>query len=202
MKRTLFRKIWDSHLVADGGDGPSLLWVDLHLVHEVTSPQAFSGLRARGLTVRHPERTVATADHSTPTHPRALPIADPMAAAQVAQLEQNCREFGIPLHGLGSPGQGIVHVIGPELGLTLPGTLLVCGDSHTCTHGGMGALAFGIGTSEVTHVLATQCLVQRRPKRLRVRFEGHCPLGVTPKDMILYLIGRIGAAGGTGFAVE
>jgi 3-isopropylmalate/(R)-2-methylmalate dehydratase large subunit len=150
--RTIVDKIWNDHVVSQDEGAPAVLAVDLHLVHEVTSPQAFSGLRARGLRVRHPERTVATADHSTPTHPRSLPIADPMAAAQVAQLEQNCREFGIPLHGLGSPGQGIVHVIGPQMGLTQPGMTIVCGDSHTATHGAFGALAFGIGTSEVEMV--------------------------------------------------
>src|SRR3982751_6286149 len=154
--RTIIEKVWDAHVVSQQSDTPALLFIDLHLVHEVTSPQAFTGLRARGLRVRHPERTVATADHSTPTHARSLPIADPMAAAQVAQLETNCRELGIPLHGLGSPDPGIVHVIGPQLGLTQPGMTIVCGDSHTATHGAFGALAFGIGTSEVEMVLATQ----------------------------------------------
>jgi 3-isopropylmalate/(R)-2-methylmalate dehydratase large subunit len=200
--RTIVDKIWDDHVVTQDEGAPAVLAVDLHLVHEVTSPQAFSGLRARGLRVRHPERTVATADHSTPTHPRSLPIADPMAAAQVAQLEQNCREFGIPLHGLGSPGQGIVHVIGPQMGLTQPGMTIVCGDSHTATHGAFGALAFGIGTSEVEMVLATQSLLQRKPRTYEVRVDGRLAPGVSSKDIILALIARIGIGGGTGHVFE
>ncbi len=200
--RTLVEKIWDDHVVASEPGAPDVLAIDLHLVHEVTSPQAFTGLRERGLRVRHPERTVATADHSVPTHPRSLPILDAMAAAQVAQLETNCREFGIPLHGLGSPHQGIVHVIGPELGLTQPGMTIVCGDSHTSTHGAFGALAFGIGTSEVEMVLATQCLLQRRPKTFEVRVEGRLAPGVSAKDIILALIARIGVGGGTGHVFE
>jgi len=200
--RTLVEKIWDEHLVAEEPGAPSILAIDLHLVHEVTSPQAFTGLRARGLTVRHPERTVATADHSIPTHDRSLPILDSMAAAQVAQLEANCAEFGIPLHGIGSPSQGIVHVIGPQLGLTQPGMTIVCGDSHTSTHGAFGALAFGIGTSEVEMVLATQCLLQRRPKTYEVRVDGRLEPGVSSKDIILALIARIGVAGGTGHVFE
>ncbi len=200
--RTLVDKIWDDHVVVEGKDAPSVLAVDLHLVHEVTSPQAFTGLRRRGLTVRHPERTVATADHSVPTTPRNLPILDQMAAAQVDQLTTNCREFGIPLHGLGSPSQGIVHVIGPQLGLTQPGMTIVCGDSHTSTHGAFGALAFGIGTSEVEMVLATQCLLQRRPKTYEVRVEGRLDAGVSAKDVILALLARIGVAGGTGHVFE
>jgi 3-isopropylmalate/(R)-2-methylmalate dehydratase large subunit len=208
--RTLVEKIWDDHVVAEGaGAGasgtagaPSVLAVDLHLVHEVTSPQAFTGLRRRGLTVRHPERTVATADHSVPTTPRNLPILDEMAAAQVKQLEDNCREFGIPLHGLGSPSQGIVHVIGPQLGLTQPGMTIVCGDSHTSTHGAFGALAFGIGTSEVEMVLATQCLLQRRPNTYEVRVDGRLAPGVSAKDVILNLLSRIGVGGGTGHVFE
>ena len=200
--RTLVEKIWDDHVVAEDPGAPSVLAIDLHLVHEVTSPQAFTGLRRRGLTVRHPERTVATADHSVPTTPRNLPILDEMAAAQVAQLETNCREFGIPLHGLGSPSQGIVHVIGPELGLTQPGMTIVCGDSHTSTHGAFGALAFGIGTSEVEMVLATQCLLQRRPKTYEVRVDGRLEPGVSAKDVILSLLSRIGVAGGTGHVFE
>src|SRR5690349_10927911 len=200
--RTIVDKIWDDHVVMQDEGAPAVLAVDLHLVHEVTSPQAFSGLRARGLHVRHPERTVATADHSTPTLPRSLPIADPMAAAQVAQLEQNCREFGIPLHGLGSPGQGIVHVIGPQMGLTQPGMTIVCGDSHTATHGAFGALAFGIGTSEVEMVLATQTLLQRQPKTYEVRVDGRLAPGVSSKDIILALIARIGIGGGTGHVFE
>jgi 3-isopropylmalate/(R)-2-methylmalate dehydratase large subunit len=200
--RTIVEKIWDDHVVAEEPGAPAVLAIDLHLVHEVTSPQAFSGLRARGLGVRHPERTVATADHSTPTHARSLPIADPMAAAQVDQLTKNCLEFGVPLHGLGSPNQGIVHVIGPQLGLTQPGMTIVCGDSHTATHGAFGALAFGIGTSEVEMVLASQALLQRRPKTYEVRVEGRLTPGVTSKDIILALIARIGVGGGTGHVFE
>ena len=200
--RTLVDKIWDDHVVAEGRNAPSVLGIDLHLVHEVTSPQAFTGLRRRGLTVRHPERTVATADHSIPTTPRSLPILDEQAAAQVRQLEDNCREFGIPLHGLGDPNQGIVHVIGPQLGLTQPGMTIVCGDSHTSTHGAFGALAFGIGTSEVEMVLATQCLLQRRPKTYEVRIDGRLAPGVSAKDVILALLARIGVAGGTGHVFE
>src|SRR6184192_1548144 len=200
--RTLFEKIWDEHVVAEEPGAPSVLAVDLHLVHEVTSPQAFTGLRQRGLRVRRPERTVATADHSVPTHPRSLPILDQLAAAQVDQLTANCGEFGIPLHGLGSPNQGIVHVIGPELGLTQPGMTIVCGDSHTSTHGAFGALAFGIGTSEVEMVLATQCLLQRRPLTYEVRVDGRVSPGVSAKDIILALLARIGVAGGTGHVFE
>src|SRR5512142_855775 len=200
--RTLVEKIWDDHVVATRPGAPDVLAIDLHLVHEVTSPQAFTGLRRRGLRVRHPERTVATADHSIPTHDRALPFADEMAAAQVHQLETNCREFGIPLHGLGSPSQGIVHVIGPELGLTQPGMTIVCGDSHTATHGAFGALAFGIGTSEVEMVLATQTLLQRQPKTYEVRVDGRLAPGVSAKDVILALIARIGIGGGTGHVFE
>ncbi len=200
--RTLVEKIWDDHVVAQDPDAPAVLAVDLHLVHEVTSPQAFTGLRERGLRVRHPERTIATADHSTPTHARSLPILDPMAAHQVRQLDENCREFGIPLHGWGSADQGIVHVIGPELGLTQPGMTIVCGDSHTATHGAFGALAFGIGTSEVEMVLATQCLLQRTPKTYEVRVDGRLSPGVSAKDIILALIARIGIAGGTGHVFE
>jgi 3-isopropylmalate/(R)-2-methylmalate dehydratase large subunit len=200
--RTLVEKIWDDHVVDEGHGAPSVLAIDLHLVHEVTSPQAFTGLRRRGLKVRHPERTVATADHSVPTTPRNLPILDEMAAAQVKQLETNCDEFGIPLHGIGSPSQGIVHVIGPQLGLTQPGMTIVCGDSHTSTHGAFGALAFGIGTSEVEMVLATQCLLQRRPKTYEVRVDGRLAPGVSAKDIILDLLSRIGVAGGTGHVFE
>ena len=200
--RTIVEKIWDDHVVSQDAGAPAVLAVDLHLVHEVTSPQAFSGLRARGLGVRHPERTVATADHSTPTHSRALPMADPMAAAQVGQLTTNCREFGVPLHGLGSPDQGIVHVIGPQLGLTQPGMTIVCGDSHTATHGAFGALAFDIGTSEVEMVLATHTLLQRQPKTYEVRVDGRLVAGVSSKDVILALIARIGIGGGTGHVFE
>jgi len=200
--RTIVEKIWDEHVVVEDPGAPSVLAIDLHLVHEVTSPQAFTGLRRRGLTVRRPGQTVATADHSIPTSDRSLPILDQMAAAQVQQLTDNCREFGIPLHGLGSPYQGIVHVIGPELGLTQPGMTIVCGDSHTATHGAFGALAFGIGTSEVEMVLATQCLLQRRPKTYEVRVDGRLAPGVGAKDIILALIARIGIGGGTGHVFE
>ncbi|HEY8870554.1 MAG TPA: 3-isopropylmalate dehydratase large subunit [Candidatus Limnocylindrales bacterium] len=200
--KTLFQKIWDEHVVVDEPGAPTVLAIDLHLIHEVTSPQAFTGLRARGLRVRRPEQTVATADHSVPTHDRSLPILDEMAAAQVRQLEDNCAEFGIPLHGIGSPAQGIVHVIGPQLGLTQPGMTIVCGDSHTSTHGAFGALAFGIGTSEVEMVLASQCLLQRRPKTYEVRVNGRLTAGVSAKDVILALIARIGVGGGTGHVFE
>ncbi len=203
MARTLFEKIWDSHIVTpESADAPAVLYIDLHLVHEVTSPQAFSSLRERGLRVRRPDHTVATMDHSTPTTPRDVPIADAMAAAQLAQLEANCAEFGIPLYKLGSDKQGIVHVIGPELGLTQPGMTIVCGDSHTSTHGAFGALAFGIGTSEVAHVLATQCLLQNKPKTMEVRVDGRLQAGVSAKDIILALIARIGVGGGTGYVLE
>jgi 3-isopropylmalate/(R)-2-methylmalate dehydratase large subunit len=200
--RTIVSKIWDDHVVTQDPGAPAVLAVDLHLVHEVTSPQAFSGLRARGLRVRHPGQTVATADHSIPTTPRSLPILDAMAAAQISQLETNCAEFGIPLHGIGSPSQGIVHVIGPQMGLTQPGMTIVCGDSHTSTHGAFGALAFGIGTSEVEMVLATQTLLQRDPKTYEVRVDGRLAPGVSSKDIILALIARIGVGGGTGHVFE
>ena len=200
--RTLVEKIWDDHVVSQDPDAPAVLAVDLHLVHEVTSPQAFTGLRERGLAVRRPDLTIATADHSTPTHARSLPILDPMAAHQVRALEDNCREFGVPLHGWGSADQGIVHVIGPELGLTQPGMTIVCGDSHTATHGAFGALAFGIGTSEVEMVLATQTLLQRTPKTYEVRVDGRLRPGVSAKDIILALIARIGIGGGTGHIFE
>jgi 3-isopropylmalate/(R)-2-methylmalate dehydratase large subunit len=200
--RTIVEKIWDDHVVLAAPDAPTVLAIDLHLIHEVTSPQAFTGLRQRGLAVRHPGRTVATADHSIPTHPRNLPILDQMAAAQVDRLTANCTEFGIPLHGLGSPDQGIVHIIGPQLGLTQPGMTIVCGDSHTATHGAFGALAFGIGTSEVEMVLATQCLLQRQPRSYEVRVDGRLAPGVSAKDIILALIARIGIGGGTGHVFE
>jgi 3-isopropylmalate/(R)-2-methylmalate dehydratase large subunit len=202
MAKTIVEKIWDEHLVSQEEGAPAILSIDLHLVHEVTSPQAFSGLRSRGLTVRRPDKTVATADHSIPTTPRDLPIADEMAAAQVRTLEKNCAEFSVPVHGWDSPYQGIVHVIGPELGLTQPGATIVCGDSHTATHGAFGALAFGIGTSEVEMVLATQCLLQRKPKTFLVRVDGTLRPGVSAKDIILSLIARIGVGGGTGHVFE
>jgi len=200
--RTLFAKIWDRHVVVSPEDAPVVLYIDLHLVHEVTSPQAFDGLRARGLRVRRPDRTVATADHATPTRPGGLALADDQARAQVKALEVNCAAHGIALHPLGSPGHGIVHVIGPEQGLTQPGMTIVCGDSHTSTHGAFGALAFGIGTSEVEHVLATQCLWQRRPRTLRVTFDGRPPPGVTAKDLILAMIAKLGIGGATGHVIE
>jgi len=204
--RTLTDKIWEAHLVsAETAETPAVLYVDLHLAHEVTSPQAFGELRARGLRVRRPERTVATMDHAIPTRRgpdgRRAP-AEGAAAEQVTALERNCREFAIPLFPVGDERQGIVHVIGPELGLTHPGSTIVCGDSHTSTHGAFGALAFGIGTSEVGHVLATQCLLQRRPKSFAVEFTGSLANGVTAKDLILALIARIGTAGATGHALE
>jgi 3-isopropylmalate/(R)-2-methylmalate dehydratase large subunit len=204
--RTLFAKLWDSHQVrAETAATPAVLYVDLHLVHEVTSPQAFGVLRERGLRVRRPERTVATMDHSIPTLPKVngrYPYFDAQAEAQVDTLTRNCAEFGVELHALGDQAQGIVHVIGPELGLTTPGATVVCGDSHTSTHGAFGALAFGIGTSEVGYVLATQCLLQRRARTLEVRVEGALGRGVTAKDLILAVIARLGVGGGTGHVVE
>jgi 3-isopropylmalate/(R)-2-methylmalate dehydratase large subunit len=199
MAKTLFEKIWDTHEVADG-----LIYVDLHLVHEVTSAQAFEGLRLAGRGVRRPDKTVATADHNVPTDgtPAARMIADKLSRKQVEALEQNCEEFDIPIYSLGSERQGIVHVIGPELGVTQPGLTIVCGDSHTATHGAFGALAIPIGTSEVEHVLATQCLVQKRPKTMRIDYRGELGAGVTPKDLILATIGRLGTGGMIGHAVE
>lgn len=201
--RTLFEKLWDSHVVSQQDGHPAVLYIDLHLVHEVTSPQAFSGLRARGLKVRRPDQTVGTMDHSTPTLPlNLLPMVDTQGMAQLDTFRQNCTDFGIPLYALGDKQQGIVHVIGPELGLTQPGKTIVCGDSHTSTHGAFGALAFGIGTSEVEMVLATQCLLQYQPKTAEVRIDGQLPLGVTAKDIILALIAKIGVGGGTGHVLE
>jgi 3-isopropylmalate/(R)-2-methylmalate dehydratase large subunit len=200
--RTLFEKIWDRHRVVEEAGAPSILYIDLHLVHEVTSPQAFEGLRQKGLRVRRPERTIATMDHSIPTTGLELPLLDSMADRQLKQLQTNCQEFGIPLYDMHSDQRGIVHVIGPELGLTQPGMTIVCGDSHTATHGAFGALAFGIGTSEVEHVLATQSLLQNRPKTYQVNFEGRPGPGVTSKDMILALIAKIGIGGGTGHVFE
>jgi len=205
--RTLFAKIWDAHLVRPETDeAPAVLYVDLHLIHEVTSPQAFSVLRERGLRVRRPDKTVATMDHSIPTTPRPqgtrLVVQDQECAAQLSALEANCAEFGVELHSLESEHQGIVHVIGAEMGLTRPGMTIVCGDSHTSTHGAFGALAFGIGTTEVGHVLATQCLLQRRPRTLQVRVDGRLRPGVSAKDLILAVIARIGVAGGAGHVIE
>ncbi len=199
MPKTLFDKIWEAHEVA-----PGLIYIDLHLVHEVTSPQAFDGLRLAGRRVRRPDRTLATADHNTPTDgtPAARLIKDQLSRVQVETLERNCAEFGVPVYSLGSDRQGIVHVIGPELGVTRPGMTIVCGDSHTATHGAFGALAFGIGTSEVEHVLATQTLVQSKPRSMRIRYDGELGPGVTPKDLILGTIGQIGVGGATGHVVE
>jgi 3-isopropylmalate/(R)-2-methylmalate dehydratase large subunit len=202
MKRTIIEKVWDNHVVAERAGTPTLLYIDLHLVHEVTSPQAFSGLRERGLKVRRPDLTIGTTDHSIPTYDRSLPILDKIAAAQITQFETNCREFGIPFYGPHSKKQGIVHVIGPEQGLTQPGMTVVCGDSHTATHGAFGALAFGIGTSQVEHVLASQCLLQSHSQTYEVRVEGTLRPGVGAKDIVLNLISRIGIGGGTGCVFE
>ncbi len=201
-KRTLFEKVWDEHVVTVPPGQPPLLYIDLHLVHEVTSPQAFDGLREAGRQVRQPQRTVATVDHNIPTEPRGTPILDPIAAKQIAALQQNCKHFGVPLFDMDSPDQGIVHVIGPELGLTQPGKTIVCGDSHTSTHGAFGALAFGIGTSEVEHVLATQCLPQRKPKTMLIHVSGKLGEGVAAKDLALGVIGQIGTDGATGHVIE
>jgi 3-isopropylmalate/(R)-2-methylmalate dehydratase large subunit len=197
---TLFEKIWDAHIVAEGDRGPALLYVDLHLVHEVTSPQAFEALRAAGRGVRRPERTLATMDHNVPTLPG--PISDPLAKQQLETLRRNCADFGIRLYATGSGREGIVHVIGPELGVTQPGMTIVCGDSHTSTHGAFGALSFGIGTSEVEHVLATQTLLQAKPKTMLVEFTGELPFGLTAKDIVLGAIGRLGVSGGVGHVLE
>src|SRR5215212_1909759 len=202
MSRTLFQKIWDAHVVRESSGEPALLYIDLHLVHEVTSPQAFDGLRAAGRVLRRPDLTVATIDHNVPTTDRSLPIADPIAAQQIETLRRNCAEFGVNLFDIHSPDQGIVHVIGPELGLTRPGMTIVCGDSHTSTHGAFGALAFGIGTSEVEHVLATQCLQQSKPRTMLVRTTGALAEGVTAKDLALGFIGQIGTDGATGYVIE
>jgi 3-isopropylmalate/(R)-2-methylmalate dehydratase large subunit len=202
MSRTVFDRVWDAHVVQELADGVALLYVDLHLVHEVTSPQAFAGLRHAGRRVRRPERTLATVDHNVPTGDRSLPIADGVAARQLDALGTNAREFGIELFDLASPNQGIVHVIAPELGATQPGMLIVCGDSHTSTHGAFGAFALGLGTSEVEHVLATQCLVLPKPRNLEARFTGTRAAGVSAKDLILALIGQIGTAGAAGYVIE
>ena len=202
MPKTMFEKIWDAHVVRQTQGQPALLYVDLHLVHEVTSPQAFEGLRLTGRKVRRPDLTVATMDHNVPTTSRSLPILDQISRKQMEALAENCREFGVTLYDIHSKRQGIVHVIGPELGLTQPGMTIVCGDSHTSTHGAFGALAFGIGTSEVEHVLATQCLPQSRPRTMEIRVNGKLGLGVTAKDIILAIIGKIGTDGATGYAVE
>jgi 3-isopropylmalate/(R)-2-methylmalate dehydratase large subunit len=202
MPKTMFEKIWEAHQVGSGDSG--LLYIDLHLVHEVTSPQAFDGLRLAGRAVRRPDRTLATADHNTPTDgtPVAARIKDELSRVQVQTLERNCAEFGVPIYSLGSARQGIVHVIGPELGVTQPGMTIVCGDSHTSTHGAFGALAFGIGTSEVEHVLATQCMVQHKPRSMRIRYDGELGFGVTAKDLILATLGQVSVGGLTGHVVE
>ena len=198
----MFEKVWEAHVVHEEPGRPTLFYIDLHLVHEVTSPQAFEGLRIAGRKVRRPELTAATMDHNVPTTDRSRPIEDPISKQQMETLERNCREFGVPLYDLFNPKQGIVHVIGPELGLTRPGMTIVCGDSHTSTHGAFGALAFGIGTSEVEHVLATQTLRQAKPKTMEIRVQGALPPGVTAKDVILAIIGKIGADGATGYVIE
>jgi 3-isopropylmalate/(R)-2-methylmalate dehydratase large subunit len=200
--KTLFEKIWDAHVVRQEAEAPALLYVDLHLVHEVTSPQAFEGLRLSGRKVRRPDLTIATLDHNVPTTERNLPIRDETSRKQIEAMKANCEEFGIELFGMESDRQGIVHVIGPELGYTLPGEVIVCGDSHTSTHGAFGALAIPIGTSQVEHVLATQCLVQAKPKTMQIRVDGSLPNGVTAKDLILGVIGRIGVDGATGYFIE
>lgn len=202
MGKTLFDKIWDAHVVSSKDGFPDVIYIDTHFIHEVTSPQAFDGLRKRGIPVFRPQQTVATADHNVPTLNQHLPIKEELSRFQVDTLTRNCKEFGIELYGLGHPFQGIVHVIGPELGVTQPGKTYVCGDSHTSTHGAFGAIAFGIGTSQVEQVLATQCLLQSRPKRMKIEVNGTLRKGVTSKDIILYIISKISAAGGTGYFVE
>ncbi|MDH4225576.1 MAG: aconitase family protein, partial [Deltaproteobacteria bacterium] len=201
MGKTLFEKIWEEHVVGREG-GQTLLYIDRHLIHEVTSPQAFEGLRLAGRPVRHPERVLAVTDHNIPTEHQDRPIADPIAAKQVETLRQNCGQSGITLFEMGNPNNGIVHVVAPEQGASLPGMTIVCGDSHTSTHGALGALAFGIGTSEVEHVLATQTLPQAKPKTMRVHFEGNAPPGISAKDMALAMIGQLGVSGGTGYVME
>ena len=202
MAKTLFEKLWDAHVVRQEPNGPTLLYIDLHLVHEVTTPQAFEGLRLAGRTLRAPERTIATVDHNVPTTDRSLPIVDQVARTQIETLRKNVRDFGIRFYDMGSREQGIVHVIGPELGYTQPGMTIVCGDSHTSTHGAFGALAMGIGTTQVEHVLATQTLPMMRPRTLEIRVDGTLPFGVSAKDLILGIIGRIGVDGATGCAIE
>ena len=204
MTKTLFEKIWDSHVVVQKEDGPSLLYIDRHLIHEVTSPQAFDGLRMNNRKVRRPDLTIATMDHNVPTNDRSLPIVDQTSSIQIQTLEKNCKEFGIKLFDINSPNQGIVHVIGPQLGITLPGTTIVCGDSHTSTQGAFGALAFGIGTSEVEHTLASQTLWMEKLKPFEIKVEGtrKNPHAVTAKDIILSIIKHIGTAGGTGTVIE
>lgn len=200
--KNIFDKIWDAHVVQSVQDGPDVFYIDRHFIHEVTSPQAFAGLRKRGLPVFRPQQTIATADHNVPTENQHLPIKEALSRLQVDTLVSNCKEFGLQLYGLGHPYQGIVHVIGPELGITQPGMTIVCGDSHTSTHGAFGCIAFGIGTSEVEQVLATQCILQQKPKSMRITIDGELGKGVTAKDLILYVIAQLGTAGGTGYFVE
>ncbi|MBD0286803.1 MAG: 3-isopropylmalate dehydratase large subunit, partial [Flavisolibacter sp.] len=202
MAKTLFDKIWGKHVVESIPDGPSVLYIDKHFIHEVTSPQAFAGLEKRGLKVARPQQVIATADHNVPTINQHLPIREELSRKQVEKLIQNCANHGIELYGLGHPFQGIVHVIGPELGITQPGMTIVCGDSHTSTHGAFGSIAFGIGTSEVEMVLATQCLLQSKPKLMRINVEVELNKGVVSKDIILYIISKISASGATGYFVE
>src|SRR6478736_3054323 len=202
MAKTLFDKIWDKHVVQQVPDGPSVLYIDKHFIHEVTSPQAFKGLEKRGMKVFRPQQVVATADHNVPTQNQHLPIKDELSRIQVQQLIENCKKHDIELYGLGHPFQGIVHVIGPELGITQPGMTIVCGDSHTSTHGAFGCIAFGIGTSEVEMVFASQCLLQSKPKQMRINVEGKLNKGVVSKDIILYIISKISASGATGYFVE
>ena len=202
MNKTLFDKIWEAHIVAQAAGGIEVLYIDRHFIHEVTSPQAFDGLRRRGIPVFRPAQTVATADHNVPTKNQHLPIAEALSRYQVEKLSENCQEFGLELYGLGHPYQGIVHVIGPELGITQPGMTIVCGDSHTSTHGAFGCIAFGIGTSQVEQVLAAQCLLQKKPKLMRITVDGQLPPGVFSKDIILYIIAQLSASGGTGYFVE
>ncbi|MCS6824853.1 MAG: 3-isopropylmalate dehydratase large subunit [Cytophagaceae bacterium] len=202
MGKTLFEKVWDAHVVTEINQGPAVLYIDKHLIHEVTSPQAFAGLEKRGIKVFRTARTLATPDHNVPTKNQHLPIQEALSRNQVEKLTENCKKFGVTLYGLGHPYQGIVHVIGPELGVTLPGMTIVCGDSHTSTHGAFGSIAFGIGTSEVEQVLATQCLLQTKPKTMKIEVNGKLGKGVTSKDIILYIISKISAAGGTGYFVE
>ena len=202
MGKTLFDKVWDSHVVERISQGPDVLFIDRHMIHEVTSPVAFIGLKNRGLKVMSPERTFATADHNTPTKNQHLPVKDPLSANQLKTLERNAKEYGISYWGLGHKNNGIVHVIGPEQGITLPGATIVCGDSHTSTHGAFGAIAFGIGTSEVEMVLATQCIMQAKPKKMRININGELNKGVTPKDIALFIISKISTSGATGYFVE
>src|SRR6478736_3180706 len=202
MSKTLFDKIWEKHVVKKIEDGPSVLYIDKHFIHEVTSPQAFNGLNKRGIKVFRPKQVVATADHNVPTLNQHLPIKEELSRLQVEALKKNCAEHGIELYGLGHPFQGIVHVIGPELGITQPGMTIVCGDSHTSTHGAFGNIAFGIGTSEVEQVLATQCILQYKPKTMKIEINGKLGKGVVSKDIILYIISKISASGATGFFVE